>query len=172
MLLEHMKSRGWDVQGVEICVPAARYGMENRGVTIETTTLEESKLPNSSFDVVHMSHLIEHVPEPGAFLNEVARVTKPGGYLILVTPDVAGFQSKLFGKQWRSAIADHLHLFSYRVLRLLLEETGFEVVKKRSWGGLAAGAAPPWLKRPADTWAKRLNWGDVMIILGRRIDRR
>jgi predicted Zn finger-like uncharacterized protein len=170
MLLEHMKGRGWDVQGVEICAPAARYGIENRGVSIEVATLEESRLPSSSFDVVHLSHLIEHVPDPRGFLEEAARVTKPGGYLVLVTPDISGFQAKLFGKRWRSAIADHLHLFSYRRLKRLIEESGFSVNAKRSWGGLAAGTAPAAVKRFADTWAKRLNRGDVMIVLARRLD--
>ena len=171
MLLEHMKDRGWNVRGVEICAPAAEYGARERGVTIDVTTLEESGLATGAFDVVHLSHLIEHVPDPRAFLAEAARVTKTGGHLVMVTPDIDGFQSRLFGKRWRSAIADHLHLFSYRVLRRLVEESGFEVVKKRSWGGIAAGMAPPGLKRIADTWAKRLNAGDVMILLARRLDR-
>jgi 2-polyprenyl-3-methyl-5-hydroxy-6-metoxy-1,4-benzoquinol methylase len=172
MLLEHMKGRGWHVQGVEICAPAARYGVEQRDVSIEVATLEESRLPAASFDVVHLSHLIEHVPDPRGFLEEAARVTKPGGYLVLVTPDIAGFQAKLFGKRWRSAIADHLHLFSYRRLRNLIEETGYSVTTKRSWGGIAAGSAPQPVKRFADTWAKRLNRGDVMIVLARRLDSR
>ena len=171
MLLEHMRGRGWNVQGVEICGPAASFGTERRGVSIEVATLEESGLPAQSFDVVHLSHLIEHVPDPRGFLAEAARVTRPGGYLVLVTPDISGFQAKLFGKKWRSAIADHLHLFSNRVLRRAVEEAGFSVVKKRSWGGIAAGMAPGWIKRSADTWAKRLNVGDVMIILARRLDR-
>ncbi|MFP3958782.1 MAG: class I SAM-dependent methyltransferase [Spirochaetaceae bacterium] len=171
MLLEHMRDRGWKVQGVEICEPAARFGRETRKVPIETATLEESRLPTGIFDVVHLSHLIEHVPDPRGFLQEAARVTRIGGYLVLVTPDIGGFQARVFGKRWRSAIADHLHLFSYSVLRHLLRESGFGVVRKRSWGGLAAGTAPPWLKRPVDIWAKRLNVGDVMIVLGRRLDR-
>jgi 2-polyprenyl-3-methyl-5-hydroxy-6-metoxy-1,4-benzoquinol methylase len=171
MLLEHMRDRGWKVQGVEICGPAAEYGMRERGIPIEIATLEESKLPAQSFDLVHLSHLIEHVPDPRGFLEEAARVTRVGGHLVLVTPDVSGFQARLFGKRWRSAIADHLHLFSYRILRRLVEEAGFEIVRKRSWGGIAAGMAPAWLKRAADTWAKRLNVGDVMIVHARRLDR-
>jgi 2-polyprenyl-3-methyl-5-hydroxy-6-metoxy-1,4-benzoquinol methylase len=166
-----MKDRGWHVQGVEICAPAAQYGSRERGVPIQIATLEESGLPTGSFDVVHLSHLIEHVPDPRAFLQEAARVTRPGGHLVMVTPDIAGFQARLFGKRWRSAIPDHLHLFSHGVLRRLVEETGFEVLTKRSWGGIAAGMAPAWIKRFADTWAKRLNLGDVMILLARRLDR-
>ncbi|MFP4566379.1 MAG: class I SAM-dependent methyltransferase [Spirochaetaceae bacterium] len=171
MLLEHMKDRGWTVHGVEICAPAAEYGTRQRGVPIDVATLEDSGLPTAAFDVVHLSHLIEHVPDPRTFLAEAARVTKIGGHLVMVTPDIGGFQSRLFGKRWRSAIADHLHLFSYRVLRRLVEESGFEVVRKRSWGGIAAGMASGRLKRLADTWAKRLNVGDVMILLARRLDR-
>jgi 2-polyprenyl-3-methyl-5-hydroxy-6-metoxy-1,4-benzoquinol methylase len=168
ILLEGMKQRRWDVQGVEICEPAARYGREQRGVPIHVGTLEEASLPSNHFATVHFSHVIEHVPDPRAFLGEVYRILAPSGLCVIVTPDVSGFQARLFGSRWRSAIADHLHLFSHRSLARLLNELGFTVKEKRSWGGLAVGAAPKALKRVADPLAKRFNVGDVMILLCRK----
>ena len=49
------------------------------------------------------------------------------------------------------------------LLRRMLEGSGFRVLKVVTWGGLAAGTAPPWLKRPADRLAKRWGFGDVML---------
>jgi hypothetical protein len=46
----------------------------------------------------------------------------------------------------------------------MLKETGFAVEGVHTWGGLAAGLAPPWLKKAADRAVKRLGNGDVMIV--------
>jgi 2-polyprenyl-3-methyl-5-hydroxy-6-metoxy-1,4-benzoquinol methylase len=170
ILIGALKGYGWRVQGVEICEPAARYGIEQRGVPIEVGTLDDAGFSDSTFSVVHFSHVIEHVPDPRSFLEEIYRILIPGGLCVIVTPDVGGAQARFFGHNWRSAIADHLHLFSARTLRRLVGEAGFESLRKRSWGGLGVGTAPLWLKRPADHVAKLLNLGDVMIMLCRKPD--
>ena len=168
-LLDYARDRyGWDVQGVEVCRPAARYGIERRGVPIVISTLEQAGFCDGQFSLVHFSHLIEHLPDPRSFLGEVYRVLAPQGRVVVVTPDTAGLQARLFGRRWRSAIADHLHLFSRYGLQRLLVESGFEVLQRAFWGGLAAGTAPALLKRPADWGAKRFGFGDVMLLLAER----
>ncbi len=167
MLPAHFARLGFSAEGVELCEPAARYGRERRGVPIFIGTLEQAAFPDASFGVLHASHLIEHLRDPAAFLRECRRIIAPGGYLVLVTPDTYGLQARLFGARWRSAIADHLHLFGRRNLSRLLNDCGFFVEEQRSWGGLAAGIAPDFLKRPIDRAAKRRNFGDVMLLLAR-----
>lgn len=167
MLVRYLSERGWHAEGVEICAPAARFGREKRGVTIHVGTLDSQRFPDRSFDLVHFSHVIEHVPDPRTFLGEVVRVTKPGGYVVVVTPNTASLQARLFGRNWRSAIADHMNLFSRRTLRRLMEEAGLSVTATKTWGGIAAGVAPAIVKRPADRLAKLLGFGDVVLQLGR-----
>lgn len=167
-LLEHLQKKDWRVEGVEICVPAAEYGKRNRGVQIHVGTLETVRLPDESFDVVHFSHVIEHVPDPAAFLGEVRRLLKPGGYVIIVTPNTAGFQAKLFGARWRSAIADHMNLFSTKNLERLVSACDLDPLAHRTWGGIAQGMAPNWIKRPMDRLAKPLGFGDVVLVLARK----
>ncbi|MFP4509608.1 MAG: class I SAM-dependent methyltransferase [Spirochaetaceae bacterium] len=167
-LLEHLQAKDWMVEGVEICVPAAEYGRNERGVNIHTGTLDTVRFPDESFDVVHFSHVIEHVPDPAAFLGEVRRVLKPGGYVVIVTPNTAGFQAKLFRERWRSAIADHLNLFSSKNLKRLVSTCGLEPLTHRTWGGIAQGMAPNWIKRPMDRLAKSFGFGDVVLVLARK----
>lgn len=168
MLLEEMKRRGWDEKGVEVCVPSAEYGRRERGVDIRIGTLEEVSFPNESFDVVHASHLIEHLTEPESFLRELHRLLKPKGRAIITTPNVAGLQARLFGGRWRSAIADHMYLFSHATLTDLMKKSGFEIERWKSWGGIAAGLAPKPVKRLADTSAKLFDFGDVMVFRARK----
>ena len=165
MLIESMKGEGWEVRGVDICRESAEYGKAHRGVDIFPGTLEEAHFPDGRFGVVHFSHLIEHVPDPRGFLDEVRRILSPGGFAVITTPNIDGFQARLFGSAWRSAIADHLVLFSKKTLVRLLQETGFEIMQTVTWGGLAAGTAPPLIKRPVDILAKKWGFGDVVMIL-------
>ena len=163
MLVRHMGDLGWRARGVEICEPSARYGVEKRGVQIDLGTLESQRYPDGAFAVVHFSHVIEHVPDPKGMLREVRRILQPRGLAAVTTPNVAGFQARLFGRNWRSAIADHLTLFTKSTLRRMLAEAGFAVRRVATWGGLAAGTAPPFIKRPVDRLAKRWGFGDVML---------
>lgn len=169
-LLEHAARRGFRVQGVEVCEPAARYGTEHRGVPIAVGTLDEVDLGSARFGAAHFSHVIEHVPEPREFLRSVRGLLVPGGLMVLVTPNTAGLQPRLFRSQWRSAIADHVHLFSRGNLERVLREEGFEVLQVQTWGGLGIGTAPRWIKAPVDRAAKRLGFGDVVLVLSRRVD--
>ncbi len=166
-LISSLQDSGWRVQGVEICRPSAEYGIRTYQVPIHIGTLESAEFPGDSFQVVHCSHLIEHLTDPNTFLVEVKRVLSPDGRLVLSTPNISGFQARLMGKKWRSAIADHLFLYSKRTLKRLLVKNGFEVVTIKSWGGIGVGIAPGWIKKPADVLAKKLNVGDVMIVLAR-----
>jgi len=169
MLVEEMGRRGWEAVGTEICAAAAEFGRSRRGVRIELGTLEQIAFPDEHFDLVHFSHVIEHVPDPPALLSEVRRVTKPGGRVVVVTPNTAGLQARLFGSGWRSAIADHLNLFSRHGLDKLLRAGGFRTELEKTWGGLAQGVVPQWLKRPMDRLAKPLGFGDVVCKRARRV---
>jgi 2-polyprenyl-3-methyl-5-hydroxy-6-metoxy-1,4-benzoquinol methylase len=167
-LLAYMKTLGWQVQGVEICKESSEYGMEKRQVPIFTGTLAQAHFDDEHFSLIHFSHLIEHVADPHALLKEVRRILKPDGMAVIATPNCDGFQARLLGTHWRSAIADHLFLFSKKTLSRLLESMHFKIHKIVTWGGLAKGLAPSFIKKPVDYLAKKLGSGDVMLFLVRK----
>lgn len=167
-LLEKLRERGWICSGVEIS-PSAEYAREKRGLDVRSAPLEKCGFPDGSFDALLASHLIEHLNDPALFVSEAYRVLGPEGRVYITTPNIAGFQARLFRERWRSAIFDHLYLFSLKTLSRLLEKHGFVIEKRVTWGGLAAGTAPLPLKRAADRAAKRFGFGDVMLLRGRKI---
>ncbi|HET7839895.1 MAG TPA: class I SAM-dependent methyltransferase [Rectinemataceae bacterium] len=167
-LLDSFRSIGCEVMGVELCAPAAEYGRSRYRLPIHPGTLESAAFPDASFDLVHASHLIEHLNDPGAWLDEVGRVLAPDGELVLTTPKVDGFQARLLGSEWRSAIYDHLYLFSLRSLVRLLGTKGFRLERSITWGGWAKGLRPAFLKKPLDALAKRWGLGDVMALVARK----
>ncbi|GHU92289.1 hypothetical protein FACS189479_00730 [Spirochaetia bacterium] len=168
-LLVNLRNRGWTCAGVEIS-PSACYARRERGLDVRSLPLEENHFPDSSFDLVLASHLIEHLNNPVEFVKEVYRILSPGGYFIVTTPNISGFQAKLFKGRWRSAIFDHLYLFSIKTLSALLTKNGFTIERICTWGGLAAGTAPAAVKRIADRAAKKFGFGDVMLIRGNKSD--
>lgn len=165
VLVSHLQKRGWISEGVEVCEEAALYGREKRGVTIHTGTVESLGLPANFFDVVHTSHVIEHVPDPDIFVSEIFRILKPGGWYVCATPNIASFQARCFKAAWRSAIADHVHLFSVASLGRLLRQAGFIRCRYKTWGGIPQGLAPAPVKKIADRLAKIFGVGDVQIQL-------
>jgi len=164
-LLAHIRSAGWHPIGVELCRESAEHAMQKRGLEVRIGSLFDAGFPDGHFSVIHFSHLLEHVPSPAEFLLEVRRVLATDGLAIITTPNIAGLQARLFQTGWRSAIADHLTLFSVATMRKMLARTGFRVLQVVTWGGLAVGTAPGWMKRPLDRLAKLLGFGDVMLFL-------
>lgn len=167
-LVEHAARRGWEARGVEVCGPAAEYGRRVRGVTILEGSLRDAAFPDDGFDFVHSSHVIEHVPEPGAFLAEIRRILKPGGWCVTVTPNRTSLQAALFGPGWRSVIPDHMHLFSRSGLLRLIRDSGLSPLRTVTWGGIALGLAPAPVKAALDRAAKLLGFGDVLAVLARK----
>jgi 2-polyprenyl-3-methyl-5-hydroxy-6-metoxy-1,4-benzoquinol methylase len=169
-LLSFLKERGWRVTGVEIS-PAAEYARNVRKLDVRSLPLEEIKFPGESFDVILASHLIEHLNDPFSFLNEISRILKEEGALFLTTPNISGFQAFVYRRKWRSAIFDHLYLFSKSTLKKLLTKTGFKTKRILTWGGIASGLAHPIIKKCADFLAKFFNFGDVMIVYAEKANR-
>ena len=166
-LLAFLRGRGWRATGVEIS-PSADYARRERGLDVRRQTLEGCQFPAETFDLALASHLIEHLNDPGAFFREMWRVMRPGAYLLLTTPNISGFQARLMGSRWRSAIFDHLYLFSKRTVMAMLKTHGFIAEGAYTWGGLAAGIAPAPVKALADRAAKFLGAGDVMLVKARK----
>jgi SAM-dependent methyltransferase len=169
-LLKELKDRGWDCTGVEICRAEAEYARRERGLDVRSLPLEENHFPGASFDLLLASHLIEHLNSPAAFVSEACRILAPRGFFIITTPNIGGFQAKIFRGRWRSAIFDHLYLFSVKTLSTLLTRKGFGIEKTVTWGGLAAGTAPGPVKRFFDNLAKKCGFGDVMLIRAKKED--
>jgi SAM-dependent methyltransferase len=80
-----------------------------------------------------MSHLIEHVYDPGALLEECYRILKPGGRVVIVTPNTQSVGHRMFGKYWRGLEPPrHIYLFSIASLKRLGSKAGFDILSART----------------------------------------
>jgi len=166
-LIGWLSGRGWRAEGLEICAPSAAVA-RSRGCPVYEVPLEEAGLEDGRYSLIHASHVIEHVNDPASLVSQVHRLLMPGGRFICVTPNTASLQALLKGGEWRSAIADHLVLFSAGRLKALLRDRGFSLLAWKTWGGAPAGTLPLSLKRMADRAAKRGGWGDVVLVMAEK----
>ena len=85
----------------------------------------------AKFDCVIGTQLIEHVYEPLSFVKRLAGHTKPGGHIILATPDMGGVLRMAMGQRWPSfKVPEHVLYFDYRTLSLLMRRAGLNDVHR------------------------------------------
>ncbi len=113
---------------------ASSHVATSRGVNCFNGTLAEANFPDGYFDVAALYHVIEHFPSPRAELSELYRTIKPGGWLVVETPDIASLSFRLLGARWRQFIPDHIFFFTPQTIRRIIEESGFEIRELRHVG--------------------------------------
>ena len=129
--LARMQALGWDVMGQEIDPVASEYVRKVRGIDVHVGPLETMDIPEK-YDVMIMSHVIEHVHDPVALLMTCNHFLKENGLLVLLTPNAASYGHRKFGATWRGLEPPrHLHLFTCETLIQVSQKAGFN--QHRCW---------------------------------------
>ena len=125
------RDRGWQTVGVEPIPKEAAFARDERGLDVRTALLEESGLPEASYDVVGAFHVLEHMPQPTEFLRTISRWAKPGGYVAIEVPN---FNSRLrrrserFGGWRHLRPLEHITHFTPPTLRDTFTRAGLQSV--------------------------------------------
>ena len=135
-LLVAARERGFEVQGVEMSAWASAHAREAYGLDVKTGRLEAANVPAASYDAVVMADVIEHLTDPRRTLQAIHRVLRPGGRLLLLTPDVGSAVARLSGPRWWGLLDDHYFYFSRPTLRRFLERDEFAVERIAALGRL------------------------------------
>ena len=120
LLLERLVERGWQPWGLEPDAQAADAAA--RRLHLDTSSIlpvraEEAVLPSGNFDLITMSHVLEHLHEPLRVLEKAWRWLGPEGSMRIWVPNIASFESRAFGRRWFSLdVPRHLQHFAPRTL--------------------------------------------------------
>jgi 2-polyprenyl-3-methyl-5-hydroxy-6-metoxy-1,4-benzoquinol methylase len=169
------RARGWRVSGTELSPYALKAAMAD-GLAVMGGEVWEAGFPSDAFDVVTCWHVIEHASDPRRLLEEVRRVLRPGGWLVLATPNLEdrifraayvlarGRRPPLFEADEREL---HLFHFSAGTLRRLVASAGLDVVEVGFDRGAAAVLGKRLVNGIAYGWLRLtgLNWGMALELV-------
>ncbi|HEY4245827.1 MAG TPA: class I SAM-dependent methyltransferase [Lacunisphaera sp.] len=169
--MEQMRALGWTVEGVDFD-PKAVQAACDLGMKVRVGSVEEQSYPNASFDAVTLNHVIEHVPDPIRTIQECARILKPGGKLVMFTPNAASLSHRYFKQDWRGLEPPrHLHIFSFESMRQLFNKADFAHVSIKPDVGTSASFESVLIRKSRkkstkvtlEAWRKRPFWRMVSL---------
>jgi 2-polyprenyl-3-methyl-5-hydroxy-6-metoxy-1,4-benzoquinol methylase len=110
IVLHLARQDGWQVQGVELYPEQVALVRETLGLDVETSDIAGFRGAPASWDVVILTHVLEHLPDPVGALRKIGELLAPGGIGVLEFPNIDALDAKLRRalRRW------HLHRHRYR----------------------------------------------------------
>jgi SAM-dependent methyltransferase len=137
-LVESLRDAGFSASGID---PSGRGGL------VERRAIEEHS--DADLDAVVMWHVLEHLDDPATALSRVRGWLRPGGRLVVSTPNLASWQARIAGSGWlHFDVPRHRVHFTDSGLRALLRRAGFEPVRT---------VQMVWEHNPASMWMALLT---------------
>jgi SAM-dependent methyltransferase len=149
LFLGMMRERGYRVAGLDFSPEAAAMAWKRQQAPVVCGDLAHAPLGAGSFAGITMFHVLEHVPDPRAYLVAARDLLAPDGRLVVQVPNAASWQFRLLGRRW-SGVDVPRHLFDFRArdVEKLMEACGMVVVRRKYFSlrdnpaGLASSLAP------------------------------
>lgn len=130
--LLNAQQEGWRGLGIEVSRWAAAEARK-KGVEIIGSDLLTARIESHSVDVITLFDVLEHFHDPMSYLRECQRILKPGGILLIETPNTRSFALRVFRTRSKLLQPDiHLTLFSPQNLRRALTTCGWSVLRLKT----------------------------------------
>lgn len=121
------KRGGWETLGIEPDQDAKALGIKNYGLSVLQETALKT-LPESSFDIISMWHVLEHVPNLNERLRDLKKILKPGGSIIVAVPNCSSKDALRYKQFWGAYDAPrHLWHFTPKDIQALFSSQGMKV---------------------------------------------
>ncbi len=128
---------GWKTRGLDLD-PKAVEAARGRNLDVRHCGIEELTAKQGTYDLITISHVLEHVLDPQELLIRAAGLLREGGYLWIQTPNVSAPGLRRYGSDWRGLEPPrHLAIFSRSAVLGLLRTAGLTVECTRAWQPVA-----------------------------------
>ena len=110
--LSLFKKNGWHIKGIELNDYMIKKAREKYNIVLEKIHILDVDPEESSFDVISLSHVLEHMPDPVTILTHCKKLLKPSGLIFIELP-----YSPLSGDTTQEKLSEYLdttHLFNFR----------------------------------------------------------
>jgi SAM-dependent methyltransferase len=127
--------RGWDVTGIEPSPIAAEHA-RHRGMKIHEGTLGTYPKTGEQFDAILFRNSLEHTVFPRQELEEVAKLLRPGGKLLVEVPNFGCWQVRAFKQNFFGlSLPMHRTHFTPKGLQIAMTDAGLKVTKSTATTG-------------------------------------
>lgn len=130
-LLVDLKNAGYnDVSGIDLSDVAIGVAKERGLANVSVMNAASLAFPDSSFDVLIASDVLEHIDDDAAAAHECYRVLRPNGWFIIFVPAFRQLWSR------HDEVNQHVRRYNARELSRLLHQPGFIVDRLSYWNFL------------------------------------
>ncbi|GAB3230531.1 class I SAM-dependent methyltransferase [Hymenobacter seoulensis] len=120
------KSNGWKVAGWEPNARAREEATQRVGQPLPL--LDLAQLPTATYDAITLWHVLEHVHELNDTLQQLIRLLKPDGTLIIAVPNIDSLDAQHYRQDWAAYdVPRHLYHFSPKTMKQLLKKHKMQV---------------------------------------------
>lgn len=127
------KSLGWNVLGIETEAARAAFAIEKYGVDVQVDYYAQGPVGSGSYDLITLNHVLEHLPQPLALLQElISNNLAPQGLLYIEVPRANSWQARIAGEAWMHwDIPKHLSHWTEEALVQQLQPMGLNKAGQR-----------------------------------------
>lgn len=120
--------------GTQISKKAYEFSRNSLKLEMYDKDLLKLDLKNSSFDMITIWHVLEHVQDPEGYVKRISELLCTKGHLIIEVPNFNSWTSKLTGKYWLGLDLDyHMFFFTANSLSRILKKYGFRIKKTQTF---------------------------------------
>lgn len=126
--LNTCKNAKWNVLGIEPDEKTRKSAIENYGLDVRSEE-EIKELNDSSFDVITMWHVLEHVPFLNDRIVDLKRLLKPNGVIIIAVPNCSSLDAKIYKNEWAAYdVPRHLYHFTPNDIERLFKKNNLRLI--------------------------------------------
>ncbi len=120
------KKSGKEIHGIEPDSKARNLAKEILKVEILHPDQSE-KIPDESFDLITMWHVLEHVPDLKKQISELSRIIKKGGKVVIALPVYESYDAEVYKEKWAAwDVPRHLYHFNKAVINKMMLANDFK----------------------------------------------
>lgn len=135
LLLKFFKDANFKTLGIDISIKSLEVA-KNRGINVSQVGIEELKT-DQKFNLIILNHTLEHLENPILVIKKATAMLNSKGLLLIAVPNFTGLSARILKEKWPSLLpSEHLWHFTQKSLKLILEQSGLEILSNQTFSGV------------------------------------